>query len=88
MGRRHAIEIEELDMNDISDVILNSIPNKLEINIAWGFVIDISPILVRFAGDVMDTEINLHLSSYTPVAADKVLLMSIGSRWIIIGSII
>lgn len=58
------------------------------LTVTWGSVTATSPLEVRFAGDTTSTSIDLWLSGYTPVTNDRVMLMKVGSQWVIIGEIV
>ena len=53
--------------------------------VTWGLVTSTSPTMVRVAGDVTDTQVDSTVMSYTPAAGDKVILMRLGSAWLIMG---
>jgi len=74
-------------MTEIVDALL-SLDNKPQGPVmAWGTVIDVSPTKVRFSGDIVDVEVTTKLSGYTPTTNDKVVLLKIGTAWVIIGDI-
>lgn len=56
--------------------------------IAWGEVIDVSPTMVRFAGDTGDTQVSLALSTYTATTNDRVVLIKVGTAWAILGKLV
>lgn len=74
-------------MNIVSE-ILDAIPDAAAPTIVWGQVTGVSPTKVRFAGDTSgDIEVSLRLSAYTPTTTDKVLLLKVGTQWVIIGKV-
>lgn len=70
----------------LHEALLASRPEAPQI--AWGSIISTSPLAVRFAGDTSDTSIDLWLASYTPVTNDRVMLMKVGSQWVIVGEVV
>ena len=74
-------------MSDITNAIISLAQPKEGPHLAWGEVISISPTEIRFAGDTVDVEVNTKLSSYTPTTNDIVVLLKVGTAWVIIGDI-
>ena len=50
-----------------------------------GQIISVTPTKVRFDGDTSDHLIPLSLVGYTPTTGHRVLLVKVGSGWIILG---
>ncbi|HSG29506.1 MAG TPA: hypothetical protein VLA34_13585 [Candidatus Krumholzibacterium sp.] len=71
----------------IVDEIIKAAQTKPALVTAWGDVLGVSPTLVRFAGDTADTQIDNWLTSYTPTTNDRVILLKVGSTWVILGDI-
>ena len=64
-------------------------PRKADrLMVAWGDVTVADPLTVRFAGDTAGTNVKRRLSVYTPVAGDRVVLLRVGSSWIVIGNLV
>jgi len=74
---------------NIVDEILEITSGKDErLSLLWGQVIGVSPMLVRLAGDTVDTTIGLRLGAYIPTTTDKVLVARMGTTLIVLGSIV
>lgn len=56
--------------------------------IRWGDVTSISPFEVRLAGDTVDIGIELRLTGYSPTTNDRVLLLDVGGRWIVLDKVV
>jgi hypothetical protein len=74
-------------MSEISDAILSMATSGPGPILAWGEVISVSPTEVRFAGDSSEVEVSTKLSSYTPTTNDIVVVLKVGTAWVIIGDI-
>jgi hypothetical protein len=61
---------------------------KPDAAIRWGEITGLSPTLVRFSGDTEDVEVERYLGSYTPVENDRVVLLKVGSAWVILGEVL
>ena len=55
--------------------------------ITWGVVTSTAPTEVRFGGDTVDVEVLSKVSGYTPTTNDVVILLKVGTTWVIIGDI-
>ena len=67
--------------------IKRAVFDESEEMVAFGEVTSVTPLQVRFAGDISADSDVLRLSSYTAVTNEKVALMRIGDAWMIIGKI-
>ena len=54
-------------------------------DVAEGWVQQVSPLLVRFAGDTGDTSVSLKDSGLTFSLSEKVALVRFPSGWMIVG---
>jgi len=58
--------------------------------VTWGLVTQVSPLLVRFAGDGVDSPVGLKTSGLTLVLSDKVALLKLGSTdgWMVVAKVV
>lgn len=57
-------------------------------DVNWGQVTGLSPLGVRIAGDSTDTLISLRTPDVTLSTGDKVVLLRVGSGWVLISRIV
>lgn len=56
-------------------------------HITWGVVTGTAPTQVRFGGDTADVDVKSKMAGYTPTTNDVVILLKVGTTWVIIGDI-
>ena len=58
--------------------------------VRWGIVTQVSPLLVRFAGDGEDSPVGLKTSGLTLAETDKVAVLKLGSTdgWMVVAKVV
>lgn len=74
-------------MTDVVDALVSMKNTEENRVITWGVVTSVSPTEVRFGGDTVDVEVASKLAGYTPTTNDVVVLLKVGTSWVIIGDI-
>ena len=75
-------------MSDLAGLLEDATRQPPARLVAWGQVVAVAPLRIRIAGDTSDVLVERRLSGVEVEAGQRVVLLAVGSAWVLAGVIL